>query len=245
MEEEEDVTAGSWSPSPPYFSFSSSILVRASCSSGIVLGERFLPGVAKIGQQAEVQVFIAIGQKPDFQRLDQILDVRGAGQHRRHHHQRARVGGMPSESPSGQGMRRHQQVASQFTSATARLTGAAAAACRQAASSHPAHARRPAPAPAEPSEDHGDQRDPAQVQQQGKRACRPAPGLGAGRRTAAAARARASPCRSGRSRRARRDPQRRRQRVQRGAARASSTALRATSPSARRHFLAISSVAWR
>ena len=31
--------------------------------------------VPEVGQQAEVQILIAIGQEPNFQRLDQILDV--------------------------------------------------------------------------------------------------------------------------------------------------------------------------
>ncbi len=57
-----------------------------------VLGQRFLPSVAKVCQQAEVQAFIAIRQKPDFQCLDQILNSRSTGKHGRDHHQRACLG---------------------------------------------------------------------------------------------------------------------------------------------------------
>jgi hypothetical protein len=98
MEEEEDVP-----PRPPraYFSLSSSIRRPCQLQQRSVGGERFLPGVAKIGQQAEVQVLIAIRQKPDLQRLDQLLDVRLAGEHGRHHHQRPRDGpGCLRRSPS-------------------------------------------------------------------------------------------------------------------------------------------------
>ena len=41
----------------------------------------------KIGQQAEVQMLVPIGQEADFQRFDQSLDVLRAREHRRHHHQ--------------------------------------------------------------------------------------------------------------------------------------------------------------
>ncbi len=76
----------------------------------LVLGQRFQRCVAKIGQQAKVQVRIAIAEKPDFERLDQMLDVAGAGQHGRHHHQSARVWrNACGEVHPGQAMRRHQQ----------------------------------------------------------------------------------------------------------------------------------------
>ncbi len=41
----------------------------------LVLRNRFLERIPEIRQQAEVQVVVPIGQEPDFQRLDQILDV--------------------------------------------------------------------------------------------------------------------------------------------------------------------------
>ncbi len=44
----------------------------------LVLGQRFLAGVGKISQQAEVQVIVTICQEPDFERLDQILNVLSA-----------------------------------------------------------------------------------------------------------------------------------------------------------------------
>ena len=56
----------------------------------LVLRDRFLVRIREIRQQAEAQVVIPIRQEPDFQRLDQGLDVAGAREHRRNHHQRAR-----------------------------------------------------------------------------------------------------------------------------------------------------------
>ena len=88
MEEEEGVAP----PNPRYFSFSSSIRCRASCSSGSSSGRVSSRRIAKIGQQAEVQVVVAIGQEPDFQRLDQVLDALRAREHGRDHDQRARFG---------------------------------------------------------------------------------------------------------------------------------------------------------
>ena len=41
----------------------------------LVLRQRFLVRVPKIGQQAEVQDCVPVRQEPDFKRLDQILDV--------------------------------------------------------------------------------------------------------------------------------------------------------------------------
>ena len=60
-----------------YFSFSCSILsLRMLQQAAFVPGQRFLVGIRKIGQQSEVQVVVAIRQEPDFQRLDQLVDVR-------------------------------------------------------------------------------------------------------------------------------------------------------------------------
>ena len=73
-------------------------------------GKRFLMRVAKVGQQPEVQAFIAIRQEADFQRLDQVLGVLGAAEHGRHYHQRARCRHDAfGEIHLRQGMRRHQQ----------------------------------------------------------------------------------------------------------------------------------------
>ena len=56
-----------------------------------------------------MQVFIAIRQKPDFQSLDQFLDVLLAGEHGRDHHQRAGVQRNSCGTiHSGQGVRRNQ-----------------------------------------------------------------------------------------------------------------------------------------
>ena len=54
-----------------------------------ILRQGFFSGIAKVGQQGEVQIGFSIGQKAHFQRLDQMLDVLQAGQQRRHHHQGA------------------------------------------------------------------------------------------------------------------------------------------------------------
>jgi len=56
----------------------------------LVLRNRFLGRVSKISQQAKVQVFITICQKPNFKRLDQILDVLSAHKHSRDHHESSR-----------------------------------------------------------------------------------------------------------------------------------------------------------
>ncbi len=54
-----------------------------------VLSQRFLLCVSKIGQQAEVQVSVPICQEPHFKRLDQVLYILRAYEHRRNHGQRA------------------------------------------------------------------------------------------------------------------------------------------------------------
>ena len=75
-----------------------------------VLRDRFLVRIQEIRQQAEVQVVIPIRQEPDFQGLDQGLDVAGAREHRRDHHQGARFRRDPfGEVHSRQRMRLHQQ----------------------------------------------------------------------------------------------------------------------------------------
>ena len=75
-----------------------------------VLRQYFLRRVRKIGQQPEVQVFIAICQKPDFHRLDQIFDVGSTREERWDHHQGARfLRNSFGEIHPRQRMRRHQQ----------------------------------------------------------------------------------------------------------------------------------------
>ena len=58
---------------------------------GGVLRQRLSSGVAQVGQESEVQVRVPIGQEPHLQCLDQTLDVAGAGEHGRDHHQGARL----------------------------------------------------------------------------------------------------------------------------------------------------------
>ena len=58
--------------------------------AGRRLRQRFRRRVGEIGEQSEMQARVAIGEEPDLQRFDQGLDVFGAGQERRDHHQRAR-----------------------------------------------------------------------------------------------------------------------------------------------------------
>ena len=52
----------------------------------IVFRQRFRACILKIGQQAEAQVVVTVGQEPDFQRFDQIFDVLSTAEHRRNHH---------------------------------------------------------------------------------------------------------------------------------------------------------------
>ena len=75
----------------------------------LVLRKGFLPCVPEIRQQTEVQVLVPIRQKPNFQRLDQILDVLRAREHRRDHGQGAQFRRNSSDKVhSRQQMRRRQ-----------------------------------------------------------------------------------------------------------------------------------------
>ena len=56
-----------------------------------VVGQRLFRRIAKVGQQTEVKIRVAIGQVTDLQGLDQTLDIVRAGQQGRHHHQGARL----------------------------------------------------------------------------------------------------------------------------------------------------------
>jgi 3',5'-cyclic AMP phosphodiesterase CpdA len=141
----------------------------------LVLGKCFLRRVRKIGQQAEVQMCVPIGQKPHLERFDQLLDAGGAGEQGRHHHQRAHLRrDACGEVHAGQGLRRHQQAGEPVHQRPGQLTG------RQ----HRQHAdRRPCPAGQVghrhgPQQYGGDERreqdDPAQINRQRRAAERPA-----------------------------------------------------------------------
>ena len=146
-----------------------------------VLGERFLASVAEIGQQAEVQAFIAIRQKPDFQRLDQLLHSGRAGKHRRDDDQGACVGRDAfAEIHSRQGVRRHEQRCQPVHQRYAQLTGSQQ---RDDADRHQQPVRRPGGKRLRQQacrDDRRDQSDAAQVREQWEAACRRAQGLGAG-----------------------------------------------------------------
>ncbi len=62
---------------------------RGQLHQRFIFRQGFLPRIPKIGQQSKVQAVVPVGQEPNFQRLDQILDVPRAGEHRRRHHQGA------------------------------------------------------------------------------------------------------------------------------------------------------------
>ncbi len=75
-----------------------------------VAGQRRLRGVQEIGEQREMQLRIAIGQEPHFQRLGQFVDRGRVAEHARHHHQGPRAGrnALGKVHPR-QRARRHQQ----------------------------------------------------------------------------------------------------------------------------------------
>ena len=58
----------------------------------VLLGQVFFRRIVQIGEQAEMQVRIAIGQIAHFERVGQRLHTGNTAQHGRHHHQRARFG---------------------------------------------------------------------------------------------------------------------------------------------------------
>ena len=73
-----------------------------------ILCQHFFVRIAKIGQQAEIQIAVPIRQKAHFQRLDQVVDVLGIGEHRRYDDQRPRLRGNPcGEIHAWQRLRRH------------------------------------------------------------------------------------------------------------------------------------------
>ncbi len=132
-----------------------------------VLGQRLLGRVAQVGQQAEVQVVVAIGQKPDFQRLDQVLDVARAGEHGRDHHQRARCRrDARGEVHARQRMRRRQQGDQPVHQRDRELAGGQQREDAQRRQRPIGHAVRPRLRQQACGQEHRDQRDRAQIQQQ-------------------------------------------------------------------------------
>ncbi|MDT4803918.1 hypothetical protein FQZ97_366840 [compost metagenome] len=57
-----------------------------------VLFEHLAGGVHEVGEQGEMQVAVAVGEKAHLEALDQLLDVPGVGHQRGDHHQGARLG---------------------------------------------------------------------------------------------------------------------------------------------------------
>ena len=87
-------------------------------------GQRFLTRVRIIGQQGEMQVRIAVGEKPDFEGLDQFLDVARAGDHGGNHDQRPRLRrNAPGIIHSRQRVRVHQPGSEPVHDADRQLAG--------------------------------------------------------------------------------------------------------------------------
>ena len=147
-----------------------------------VLGERFLVRIPKIGQQAEVQSSIPVREKPDFQRLDQILDVARAGEQGRDDHQSARCRRDAfREVHSGQCMRRDEQSCQPVHQPHCQLTDGQQredADRRERPVGHTAGMRFHHEGP---GEDHRDQHDGTQIEQQGEPARRSSQRRGAGK----------------------------------------------------------------
>ena len=86
-----------------------------SIEESLVLWHHFGRGVTPIGQQAEMEMLITIGQVSDLQRLDQVTHGLSTGQHRGYGHERAKLAGNPVRKVhAGQGpwghAQRHQPV---------------------------------------------------------------------------------------------------------------------------------------
>ncbi|MCY1412679.1 hypothetical protein D9M71_280930 [compost metagenome] len=62
------------------------------CEQFGIFGHHLGWGVHEVAEQRKMQVGIAIGQKAHFQAFRQGLDVASIGKHRRHRHQRTRLG---------------------------------------------------------------------------------------------------------------------------------------------------------
>ena len=58
----------------------------------IVAGFMFFRRIAKIRQQREENIVVAVGEIADFERFEQRLDAAHAGEHRRHDHHRRVTG---------------------------------------------------------------------------------------------------------------------------------------------------------
>ena len=87
-------------------------LARARARSASSSGSVSLGGVAKVGEQREVQVLVAVGEEAHLERLDAGRSMLAAlVEHRRHHDQRARLpaGCRSEKSMRGSGCGVHQQ----------------------------------------------------------------------------------------------------------------------------------------
>ncbi|MNZ46192.1 hypothetical protein D3C78_638680 [compost metagenome] len=75
-----------------------------------VLLQHLARGIHEVGQQREMQMGVAVGQKAHLQALDQFLDILLPSDEGRHHHQGARLGGDAlAEVQARQLARRHAQ----------------------------------------------------------------------------------------------------------------------------------------
>ncbi len=177
----------------------------------LVLRHRFGRRVAEVGQQAEMQMGVAIGEEADLQRLDQPVDAFDAGEHRGDDDQRARRHRQPErEIHARQRLRLHQQGRQPVHDAD----GQVAAGERQQDAENDERGGGGAAGLGLRQQRHGDggrdRRGRAEVQETagsagpGGRA--PSPGKGGRPRPARVA---VAPCRSGRSRRERSDRHRR------------------------------------
>ena len=105
MEKEENIVF-----STPVLSIQLFDFLSGQQQKRFVLRYRFLTRIQKISQQTEVQILILVGQKPDFNRLNQVLNVLSAREHRRDHGQSTRFRRNSfGEVHFRQGLRRGQQ----------------------------------------------------------------------------------------------------------------------------------------
>ncbi len=114
----------------------------------LVLRKRLLARVREVRQQAEVQMLVPIRQEPDLQRLDQILDVLRARDHRRDHDERARFRGNPrGEVHSRQQVRPGEQRGQPVHQGDRQLARAQQGEDSDQARASSRAGRRPAPSP--------------------------------------------------------------------------------------------------
>ena len=143
-----------------------------------VLGQFLLLGVTKVGQQAEVQIRVAIGQESHLKCLDQTLDVAQAGEHGRDDHQGARFRRDARRIVHArQRTRRSQKGDEPIHQRDGKLTGGQQGEDGQQRQ-HPIRVSIRARLRQQTSrQQQRDQRDRAEIQHQGK-AARPAPQRG-------------------------------------------------------------------